>query len=109
MSEFGPGGMEAGVKRMTNAEQLDGYNQALADAARGMQKVAAYNPTIKDTSQDILKYRIAKGTRNMVEINSLTNEMRTTLEDTGMPRVGNDRGPEVDLERKPTELTVTRR
>jgi len=110
MSEFGAGGFEGGVKRKTNAEQLAGYNEALEEAARGMKEVAARNSNIKDTSDDILKYRIAKGTRNMVEINSLTNEMRSTLADTGMPRINeNDRGPEVDLERKPGELTVTKR
>ncbi len=110
MSEFGPGGMEGGTKRMTNAEQLDGYNQALEEAARGMQEVAARSPQIRDTSADILKYRIARGSRNMVDINSLTNEMRTTLGDTGLPRVNdNERGPETDLERKPAELTVTKR
>jgi len=110
MSEFGAGGLEGGSKRVSNGEQLDGYNQALEDAAAGMRKVAARVSTIKDTSDDILKYKIAKGTRNAVDINSLTNEMRTTLEDTGMPRVNdNDRGPETDLERKPSELTVTKR
>lgn len=110
MSEFGPGGMEGGTKRVTNAEQLAGYNQALEEAARGMQEVAARSPQIRDTSADILKYKIARGTRNMVELNSLTNEMRTTLEDTGMPRVNDgDRGPETNLELRPTELTVTKR
>lgn len=110
MSEFGAGGLEGGSKRVSNGEQLDGYNQALEDAAAGMRKVAARVSTIKDTSDDILKYKIARGTRNAVDINSLTNEMRTTLEDTGMPRVNdNDRGPETDLERKPSELTVTKR
>lgn len=111
MTEYGVGGLPGGEKYMTNAEQLQGYNEALQDAAQGFKEVSARSGQIRDNSAEVLKYQIKAGTVNMVQLNSLTGEMKSELSDTGFPRTndGGDRNPETYLERTPAELTVTRR
>lgn len=106
LTEYESGGAESGTKRVTNAEQLQGYNQALEEAAAGFKEVAARSPQIRDNSGETLKYRIKPGTVNMVQLNSLTGEMRQELEGTEFK---GQYPAETQLERKASELTVTKR
>ena len=51
------------------------------------REVAARSPQIADTSSQILQNKIAMGSRNLVELNGLTREMKGELSDTMLPRV----------------------
>lgn len=102
LTEYEAGGNETGKKYLTNAQQLQQYNQQLVAAAQGMKAVVARAPNfIKDTSAEILSNQIGIGDKNMVQLNSLTREMKEELAGTSYPRT---EAAENNLETRPSDL-----
>lgn len=108
LREYEEGGLNYNNNRRSVAQQLQGYNAALKNAAVGMQEVAARSPVIRDISGDILGYQIQPGTMSAVRINHLTPEMKQELQPTGFPGTGSNRqdDPTRTVEDSPSELAV---
>jgi hypothetical protein len=107
---WGEGGQSVrGKKYLTNAQQLQSYNNSLELAAVGMKEVAMRSGNIADTSAAIKKHKIQNGQYNAVRLNSLTNEMRGELKNTSMQKSGVMTGVENRLEQSAPELSLTRR
>src|SRR5262249_45951033 len=101
------GGAVKGMVRMTNAEQIASYNQLLDWASAGSKGAAARaGGAISADSLD--RFKIGVGSRNMVEINGLTPDMRNQLAGTSFARntVMSSSSPERNLEDAPAQLTV---
>lgn len=97
-------------KSMTNAQQLQSYNNNLELAAVGMQEVAMRSGNIVDNSKAIQKHKIRNGQYNAIKLNSLTPEMRGELKNTSMQQSGVMKGtPENQLETTASQLAITRR
>ncbi len=111
MAEWSEGGQKiVRRRRMSNAQQLQSYNNQLELAAVGMQEVAMRSPNIVDNSQHIKKFKIKNGQYNAVRLNSLTPEMRNELATTSFKKSGVMSGkPETKLEDNATQLSITRR
>jgi hypothetical protein len=111
MAQWELGGQKMrGRKRMTNAEQLNSYNNNLELAAVGMQEVAMRSGNIVDNSDFIKKHKIKNGDYNAVRLNSITGEMRRELASTSMKQSSVMKGnPELKLEDNATQLAITRR
>jgi len=104
------GGLSARMVRMSNAEQLNSYNNNLEDAAAGSEAVSSRTGGfIVDSAAKIRQFKIGIGTVNAVQLNGITPEMRGELDDTGFTSTtaGSDNVSE-SLENTPGELTVTR-
>ncbi len=97
-------------KALTNAQQLESYNNNLELAAVGMKEVAMRSGNIVDNSKAVQKHKIQNGQVNAVRLNSLTSEMRNELKETSMRQSGVMKGtPENNLEQTASELAITRR
>jgi hypothetical protein len=101
------GGTVRGKMNMSNAEQLASYNQLLDWAAAGVEGAAARaGGAISFGGGQVQSYKIAIGSRNMIDINNLTPEMQGELANTkfaASPAMSRS-GPQ--LEQRPSELTV---
>jgi hypothetical protein len=101
------------IQRMSNAQQLQSYNNNLELAAVGMKEVAMRTQNVVDRSDEIRKKKIQPGTRNAIELNSITPVMRrelasTSFEASAVMKKGNE-SPERNLEDTPAELTITKK
>ncbi len=108
LKEYNVGGLTYKKVRRTNRQQIEGYNRALEDAAKGMAEVATRADFVRDNSKEFLKFRIKPGSMNAVRINDLTPEMRNELKGTGHPRADrtDKSDPGLNLEQSPTQLTA---
>ncbi len=106
--DYNVGGLTYKRVRRTNRQQIEGYNRALQEAAKGMQEVATRADFVRDNSKEFLKFRIQPGTMNAVRINDLTPEMRAELRGTGHPRSNrkDPQDPGLNLEQTPSQLTA---
>lgn len=111
LAQWEEGGQKIrGRKQMTNAQQLQSYNNNLELAAAGMKEVALRTGNVVDNSDFVKKHKIQKGQFNAIRLNSLTSEMRRELSSTSMQKSGVMKGaPELRLENNATELAITRR
>jgi hypothetical protein len=110
--DWDEGGRNRVVRKATNAEQLASYNKNLQDAAVGMKEISM-RTGIRDNSQEVLKYQIAATTRNLVELNGITREMRGELESTNFYQTASGaidvaKRPEKQLEETTSQLTIRR-
>lgn len=98
---------------VTNADQLDSYNEQLREAARGMADSAAKfpgsTPYTSEVIEKTLSFQIAPGTLNAVMINGRTKAMDEDLQDTGVPRTStpDSQSIERNLEVQPSQLTFS--
>ncbi len=111
LAEWSEGGEKIKRKRrLTNAQQLQSYNNQLELAAVGMEEVAMRSPNIANNGSFIKKHKIKPGQYNAIKLNSLTPEMREELADTSMKQSSVMKGtPENKLEDNAAQLSVTRR
>ncbi len=98
---------------VTNADQLESYNEQLREAARGMADSAAKfpgsTPYTNEAIEQTLSFQIAPGTLNAVMINGRTKAMDADLQDTGVPRTStpDSQSIERNLEVQPSQLTFS--
>lgn len=108
---FDKGGRNMRTVAMTNADQMQSYNEQLEGAKRGYKEVSARTSMVPDRSAEIDQWKLEKGSINLVKLNGLTPEMRTELKGV-FPRdqvSGGDNDPEENLEDAPTKIIVRQR
>lgn len=107
VADYEVGGKEYEMVRVTNAEQIASYNQALAESAARTKALTNLSPNIVDTSQKISRWNVKTGSMNLVELNGLTPEMKNELKDTTHPGSTNNKNNTArTLESKPSQLTI---
>ena len=110
ITAFKYGGQKVGVVMMTPQDQINTYNRNLKVAAQAYDAVAARNPFFQGSGAAIMKNQIAPGSRNMIELNGFTPDMKNQLAHTRFPRTGpnsafsGSRNPETQLENSRAEL-----
>lgn len=103
--EYDAGGANRRLVKSTVAEQLNEYNQQLENAAAQLKAMSGYNPFIVDVSNEIRANQIDPGSKNLMQINGLTREMRGELKKSNNPQVATP-VPEV-AEQSAAELVIT--
>jgi hypothetical protein len=88
IADWEAGGTSMKAVRVSNAEQIQSYNNQVREAAVAMKEAASRSPFIPDASDQIAQNEIAIGQRSLIEINGLTREMRTELSDTSAKKMG---------------------
>src|SRR3989338_2004965 len=85
VADYEAGGKEYQTLRMTNAEQLNSYNEALAEAAARSKAISVLSRHVPDNSEKIAKWNIKMQSTNLVDLNGLTPEMKNELKGTEHP------------------------
>ncbi len=115
MASYDNGATKMELTYKTNAEQLQGYNQVLADAAAGVAAVAARTPWVRDYGKQVLQYVLpiaqAPGDNsvNAVENNGMTRSQKKDLEGTSFAASEFGRDSASDLPMRPVDVSMSKR
>lgn len=105
--DYEVGGKEFQTLRMTNAQQLTSYNQALAEAAARSKAISVLSKNVPDNSEKISRWNINMQSMNLVELNGLTAEMKNELKDSEHPLAQDQPSTQfTQSEDRPSQLTV---
>ncbi|MCB0417643.1 MAG: hypothetical protein H6617_00295 [Bdellovibrionaceae bacterium] len=114
--DYEVGGQEFQKYQATNMRQIASYNNALSEAAAAMRGAAARSDFIKDNSDQINSFKIAKESRNLMQINGLTDGMKLdTLSNTSIASapiyqqtgVFTSNPDDPGIEKEPSRLTIS--
>jgi hypothetical protein len=106
---YDDGGANMKEQLISNAKQIQGYNNELEKASAAMKEAVARTGFIPDASSQITQHKIAVGTTSLVELNGLTKEMKHELKGTRSPASEPTSAPNPDrnLELAPSQVTLS--